>query len=175
MNAAHNYCVDCARKFTSSSNLAAHLRSHIHTPKTFECPNTRCAKAFVSQSALYLHWEANYCPSGITRDEICWAALELDRCNIVTRIFGGQGRQSSPQIDTARAVGSSRNLSQRLQSPRHEDKIFWCPTPYGCGKEFLTLSAICQHIESRSCKVLQSQEVRIIMIQWSVKLERLIP
>ena len=53
-----------------------------------------------------------------------------------------------------RTFGSLDALNQHLDSPRHGDKLYHCPTGLrGCGAEFRTLSGFCQHVESEQCGV----------------------
>lgn len=45
-------------------------------------------------------------------------------------------------------------LNKHLTSPAHEEKKYRCPHSYsGCGKEFPTLSSLCQHVESEICEI----------------------
>ena len=53
-----------------------------------------------------------------------------------------------------RTFASLPALNQHLNSPRHEDDLYHCPTGLrGCGSEFRTLSGFCQHLESEQCGV----------------------
>ncbi|KAH7144034.1 hypothetical protein EDB81DRAFT_843147 [Dactylonectria macrodidyma] len=62
----HNMCDQCSTYYDSPSNLRIAGRSsdHImtHAAKLVECPG--CPRNFISDSAMVLHLETGFCPSG---------------------------------------------------------------------------------------------------------------
>jgi len=54
------------------------------------------------------------------------------------------------------------SLNRHLASPRHQAKVYLCPLT-SCRKEFSTLSALCQHIESERCGVGKFRQVQNAM------------
>jgi len=175
------YCVQCCRVFQSESNLNSHLNSSTQKPKNVHCPGANCGKAFVSMSALMLHFEAGTCPSGMTRSELNHIVVRSDRHNVITnpaRLIGGPDGDAPPTVTETWATDLSWNgsayecflchamfrslmsLNSHLQSPRHEDRIYRCPNRTTCGIEFSVLSALTQHVESGKCGANRFKEVQ---------------
>ncbi|RBR24387.1 uncharacterized protein FIESC28_02877 [Fusarium coffeatum] len=69
----HNKCMHCGRTFGSESNLRNHLKTH--KSKDIDCPG--CEKMFISNSAMVLHLETGYCPSGADQDTVRDVAQDL--------------------------------------------------------------------------------------------------
>ncbi|KAI0049135.1 hypothetical protein FA95DRAFT_1604666 [Auriscalpium vulgare] len=179
----HHYCAPCRRIFKSASNLTHHLNSSTHQPRNVRCPGRGCGRAFVSMSALTLHFESGTCPSGLTREQLNKAVVRLDRNNVVTnpnRLIAGPQGQSAPASTKSYATARAWNgvayecflcnkvfstlhaLNMHLASPRHEDKIYRCPKG-DCMQEYSTLSALCQHVENGSCGVRRFRQVQDMM------------
>lgn len=173
MHQVHWYCEPCDRVFASESNLDSH--SSVHKPKNFSCPGAGCNRAFVSQSALVLHWEAGACPSGITRNILNRNVVRLDHNHAITNpmrliqgtttnwatdlSWNGSGYECFLCNNEYRSLNS---LNQHLQSPRHEARIYRCPNR-DCGDEYSTLSALSQHVERDRCGVQRFREVKSAM------------
>ncbi|KAI0758801.1 hypothetical protein C8Q74DRAFT_1209351 [Fomes fomentarius] len=171
---ADRYCVPCKRMFRNANNLRQHQNSSIHQGRTVLCPMKNCERAFPSTSALVLHLESGTCTSGMTRKMVDDIIRKIDRSNVITnpnRMIAGP-TSSSPRVTdewaTERAwIGyayecyhchrtypSLGALNAHLRSPAHGEKIYRCPSMWrGCGAEFRTLSAFCQHMESGNCAV----------------------
>ncbi|KAI0067208.1 hypothetical protein BV25DRAFT_1867740 [Artomyces pyxidatus] len=180
----HFYCAPCNRIFNSESNLTSHLNSSTHQPRNIRCPGEGCSRAFVSISALALHFESGTCPSGLTRDELDRRAVRADRNNWFTnpsRLIAGPGGYEAPSTSTwatERSWNSAaaayecflchstfstlRALNSHLQSPRHAEKIYRCPKS-DCMQEFRALSSLCQHVESGRCGVQMFKQVQNLM------------
>ncbi|KAH9930328.1 uncharacterized protein B0H18DRAFT_1146385 [Fomitopsis serialis] len=162
----HYYCADCKRVFKDGEALKVHLESSIHTGRKVHCPGVKCTKEFASGSALIQHLESGGCKSKMTRHEVNRLAVQMDTGNVITN--------PARLITTSWATEQSRNpetgkyecmicykeflnlarLNTHLQSPAHDDKIYRCPAGWqGCGTEFSTLGALCQHVEKGSCGV----------------------
>lgn len=43
------------------------------------------------------------------------------------------------------------DLNLHLNSPAHREKIYHCPNTRGCNKEFVSLGALFNHLESEAC------------------------
>jgi hypothetical protein len=167
---AHHYCVPCKRNFLSASNLNSHLNSSTHRPKDVLCPFRACGQSFVSRSALILHLEAGRCRSGVDRQTIKSFVRSYDKDHFITdpsrMLTYGDGGVESKYIATSASWNGSayecflchstyrslKSLNQHLESPRHQEKIYFCPLS-SCHTQFTTLSALCQHIESERCGV----------------------
>jgi hypothetical protein len=187
MHENHWYCEPCNRPFQSKSNLESHENSSIHQPRNFKCPGARCNRHFVSKSALTGHWEAGTCPSGITRNILNREVARRDPNHIITnpsRLIRGPEEPAvtdmwatqlawNPETRSFecylchRQFGMLRSLNDHLQSPRHMERIYRCPNTTGCGSEFSTLSALCQHVERDGCGVQRFRPVRDMMTSLS--------
>ncbi|TFY58714.1 hypothetical protein EVJ58_g6247 [Rhodofomes roseus] len=171
---SHHYCPDCRRLFQNENNLRNHLRSGAHAAANIPCPGRDCGRMFVSAAALVLHLESGTCPSRVTRDQVNRAVAQFDRENVITnpaRMIaygeGGSGRSTTTWATDLAWNGSAfecflchheyrslQALNQHLASPAHEERMYRCPRGYsGCGAEFSTLSALCQHVESERCDI----------------------
>ncbi|EPT03001.1 hypothetical protein FOMPIDRAFT_86042 [Fomitopsis schrenkii] len=175
----HWYCVDCKRVFQDGESLREHLESSTHAGRNVHCPDVKCAKLFSSGSALIQHLESGSCKSKMTRHEVNRLAVQMDVENVLTnpaRLLTGPGGSAPPKITASWATERSRNLAtgqyecmichkgfvnldrlnRHLQSSTHDEKIYRCPQGWkGCGNEFNTLGALCQHVEKGSCGVRQ--------------------
>ncbi|TEB38620.1 hypothetical protein FA13DRAFT_1724539 [Coprinellus micaceus] len=177
----HIRCVPCRRFFKNDLGLHEHYRqSPVHSskycPRDIVCPGYQCGQRFVSQSALILHFEAGSCRSGINRTAVNRFVRENDRQGIITnpsRLITGPSSTETTYYATSAAWnghayecylchGEYRSLTalnQHLASPRHQDRIYFCPLS-SCRETFSTLSGLCQHIESERCGVLRFRPVR---------------
>ncbi|KAI0637525.1 hypothetical protein C8Q77DRAFT_1046942 [Trametes polyzona] len=173
------YCVPCKRLFQNPNNLDNHRRSAIHQGRTVQCPMKNCGRSFVSKAALILHLESGSCVSGMSRQDVNKIVAQIDRSNIITnpaRMIAGAPGSARPTVTGMWATERAWNgtgfecylchrtyrslpaLNQHLQSPAHTDKLYRCPSAwYGCGAEFSTLSAFCQHVEGGKCGVRRFQ------------------
>ncbi|KAH9902614.1 hypothetical protein C8Q73DRAFT_785276 [Cubamyces lactineus] len=193
---ADRYCVSCKRMFRNANNLDHHHRSTLHRGRTITCPMRGCSKAFVSSAALIHHLESGGCASRVDRDTVNRIVEHLDRQNTIINparmVAGGANARRPAVIDqwaTARSWNGSafecylchrtyRTLSalnQHLQSPAHDDKLYRCPQNlYGCGAQFVALSAFCQHVESGRCGVCRFRgEVDRVLEGLSSRMKRL--
>lgn len=59
----------------------------------------------------------------------------------------------------ARGFNTLSALNQHLNSPAHEQRLYRCPGR-GCGREFIVLSGLVQHVESESCGVMRFANVQ---------------
>ncbi|CCM05279.1 uncharacterized protein FIBRA_07491 [Fibroporia radiculosa] len=170
------YCGTCRRWFKNESGLEGHLKSSIHQERTLACPGRLCTKLFLSGAGLVNHLESGACRSGVSRQQINCLAIQYDKNNIITNparlIHGSDGYAAPESVVTIWATESAFNgrmyecllchrefrklhsLNEHLGSPAHDEEIYRCPKDWqGCGAEFRTLSALCQHVESESCGI----------------------
>ncbi|KAG5634632.1 hypothetical protein H0H81_001322 [Sphagnurus paluster] len=127
---------------------------------------------------MLFHLDSGTCASGMNRRLLNDNVRRLDRNNIITdpsrMIGGGDGTQDEVTYYATNAAwnghgyecylchsayNSLRALNQHLASPRHQNKIYFCPLQT-CRVRFTTLSALCQHIESERCGVYRFQAVK---------------
>ncbi|KAG2358728.1 hypothetical protein BDR07DRAFT_1452608 [Suillus spraguei] len=166
---ANVYCVACKRMFQTPSNLRSHLNSSIHRTKDVICPFKGCGLGFINKSDLILHLESGSCRSGVDRRDIDKWVRNNDRTNLITnpaRFIAADERANVKHIATEQSWNGRayecvlchaqfqtlRDLNRHLASPRHEEKA-----------HFVSLSALCQHIESESCGVTKFKAVQDAM------------
>lgn len=55
-------CQLCQREFSNADALSQHLKSDVHKPQIYHCPNKgRCEKQFTSLAAMCAHLESEAC------------------------------------------------------------------------------------------------------------------
>ena len=142
-----------------------------------------CTRQFPSHSAVVLHLESGACNSGVNRHMIDAYVLKHDVRNVITNprrmiTVGTTYEYTPPPTYTATDLawnGSSwecyfchaefrtkSQLNHHLASPKHSassEKIYKCPNP-ACGRNFVTLSGLGQHIEDGSCGVKRFKAVK---------------
>ncbi|KAG2067376.1 hypothetical protein BDR04DRAFT_1080607 [Suillus decipiens] len=176
---ANVYCVACKRMFQAPSNLRSHSNSSIHRSKDVMCPFSGCGLGFINKSALILHLESGSCRSGADRRAVGNWVRKNDRTNLITdpaRLIAADERANAKFIATEQSWNGRayecvlchaqfqtlRDLNRHLASPRHEEKVYRCPLRT-CQTHFVSLSALCQHIESESCGVMKFKAVQDAM------------
>ncbi|OAX39223.1 hypothetical protein K503DRAFT_792087 [Rhizopogon vinicolor AM-OR11-026] len=183
------YCISCRRVFRSPSNLHAHLNSSLHRPKDTFCPFNGCGMAFINKSALALHLESGSCRSGVDRRFIDNFVRNNDRSNAITnpaRLITA-GERGNVQLIATKQSWNGRayecvlchsqfrdltDLNRHLASPRHQEKVYRCPLS-SCNAHFVSLSGLCQHIESERCGVAKFKVVKDAMDNIFSKVARL--
>lgn len=58
-----------------------------------------------------------------------------------------------------RLFGRLASLNQHLDSPIHKQMLYHCPNR-SCGREFSTLAAAINHLESESCRFMRFHDVQ---------------
>lgn len=124
---------------------------------------------FINKSALILHLESGSCRSGVNRRFIDNLVRNNDRSNVITdpaRLIAAGDRGNVQLIATDRSWNGRAyecvlchtqfrqliDLNRHLASPRHQEKAYRCPLS-SCNDHFVSLSGLCQHIESERCGV----------------------
>ncbi|KAF8607582.1 hypothetical protein BDV93DRAFT_519614 [Ceratobasidium sp. AG-I] len=170
----HHLCVECDRYFSSVNELKNHLNSSTHRPKTVVCPGRRCERTFIHIAALILHLESGVCVSGVTRSTVDRFVAERDLDHFIinprrmitgpAQIWAARNARKGQILECHfcnREFQSLRSLKQHFASPAHKQPAYWCPPQLsnGCGTQFRSLSALCQHIESGSCNITKVEAV----------------
>ncbi|KAJ3407775.1 hypothetical protein HDV05_005300 [Chytridiales sp. JEL 0842] len=168
-HSAHNYCFTCKRDFKAPQDLAKHLNSPAHTPRTLKCP--MCAETrFKTVSAICMHVESGGCPNvklsrsqlaniirtwetrmnitnGITKKRIGWTENDVGSERPARAGEGCWNGRAFECYLCHREFQSLNGLNVHLNSPIHEQKEYICTTP-GCPREFTSLSGLVLHIEA---------------------------
>lgn len=153
-----------------------HLRSRIHRGTNVGCPF--CEKGFTTASGLSAHLETSACPNApslsresilailrkrdpygvITNKQIEWYDEEGSSYEVTLDAWNGDAWEC-PMCDSK--FSSVHGLRMHLQSPRHKGKVYHCPNKRGgCEKEFVSLAALFNHLESESCSYMKFENVQ---------------
>ncbi|KAK1676916.1 zinc finger protein [Colletotrichum godetiae] len=141
----HNYCDPCDRYFNNQNNIRQHLNSSVHRASSdIQCPF--CRQTSDTATGLIHHLERGACPSApLDRDKLYQAVRARDpngECYLCHRAFS-----------------TLKGLNQHLNSPIHQQKLYHCPN-HRCGREFTTLAAAINHLESESCGYMRFKAVQ---------------
>lgn len=133
---------------------------------------------FATPAQMTMHLDNGSCGSGLNRHKVNALAVLHDRNNVITNpsrhIENTTRTTLSSNLYFATALawnGKSYEcylchqtfkelprLNAHLSSPRHDEKLYRCPRS-DCQREFVTLSGIMQHVESKCCKAHRFKEV----------------
>ncbi|KAI1143144.1 hypothetical protein F5Y05DRAFT_143730 [Hypoxylon sp. FL0543] len=170
---SHNYCRDCDRSFSNANNLRMHLNSRTHRGQGITCPF--CKTAYTTATGLAHHLERGSCPqaSFLNRDEVYKVVRSKDPTGVISKkLIGWHG---SPTFEASSSTWNGRfyecylchnnfttlnGLNQHLNSPRHQQALYHCPNRLNCGREFKTLAAVMNHLESESCAYMRFEAVQ---------------
>ncbi|KAK7910882.1 hypothetical protein PG985_013363 [Apiospora marii] len=172
---AHNYCEECNREFMNYNNLMQHLRSRVHQGQNIQCPF--CKNCWATAAGLTHHLESGSCPSatGANRDTLYQFVRSKDTGGVFTKnLIGYHGSSKYEANDQSynpyrggyecylchRVFSSLHGLNQHLNSPIHQQALYHCPNRGSCGKEFKSLAAIINHLESESCGFTRFEKVQ---------------
>ncbi|POR35531.1 hypothetical protein TPAR_04237 [Tolypocladium paradoxum] len=165
-----NYCKACDKQFQS------HLNSKTHRGTNVPCPF--CGHNYTSATGLTHHLESGSClgapklnretilgmvrdrdPHGvITNKQIAWHEEENVIYTATKRAFNGSYWECyicHNEFKTANA------LNAHVNSPAHKQKVYHCPnTKSRCGKQFINLAGLFNHLESEACAFMRFEKVQ---------------
>ncbi|KAI1393973.1 uncharacterized protein F4822DRAFT_439807 [Hypoxylon trugodes] len=169
----HSYCSDCQKSCGNPNNLRMHLNSRIHRGSSIQCPF--CKTNYATATGLAHHLEGGRCSkaSFLNRDQIYKAVRAKDPTGMISKkLIGWHGSTTYEATDKAwngwawecylcnRTFNAKPGLDQHLQSPIHQQALYHCPDRNGCGREFKTLAAVMNHLESESCGYTRFENVQ---------------
>ncbi|EEU40701.1 uncharacterized protein NECHADRAFT_90758 [Fusarium vanettenii 77-13-4] len=174
----HFYCGECNREFQNLNNIRQHLKSRRHLGSGVTCPF--CEVSCGSATGLVYHLEGGSCPRApLNRDKMYRVIRERDPNGVISikalewygdRIFEVNPTDAwNSQCEAFecylchRLFGTLYGLRSHLASPKHQQKLYHCPSQT-CHKEFITLAALINHLESETCRF-----IRFTQIQTDIK------
>ncbi|CAG8103787.1 unnamed protein product [Penicillium olsonii] len=163
-------CKKCGEHFEKKEALVMHLRSPVHRALVHKCQY--CPSVFGTPSAVIHHVESNCCENatGFNVESIYQIMKNLDKeevftipvvqpsgnTNIEFKMIGKWFHCTHCPARFKREIG----LVAHLQSPVHRPRQYHCfNAPNRCGKTFLTLASLFNHLESESCGIYNFDDV----------------
>ncbi|KAJ5662774.1 hypothetical protein N7462_011700 [Penicillium macrosclerotiorum] len=174
-----NYCDTCDRWFMNENNLRMgiqHLNSKIHQGKTVKCPF--CGNGFVTPSGLSHHLESASCPQArnLNQETLAEMVRRSDPHGLITQKQLESHQEKNVEYEATHAAWNGHNwecylchklfknvksLNQHINSPTHKQKIYHCPNRReNCNKQFVSLAALFNHLESETCGLLRFRQVQ---------------
>ncbi|KAF9869302.1 hypothetical protein CkaCkLH20_13219 [Colletotrichum karsti] len=169
----HFKCNLCDRYFQNRNNLNQHLNSSIHRTSTIMCPF--CKKTCATATGLIHHLEHGSCPNApLNREKLYEAVRSRDPNGVLSKkllewngtlTFTATEKTWNPKHRAYECYLCHRHfnkleyLNQHLNSPAHKQNLYHCPNRR-CGKEFTTLAAVINHLESESCNYMRFNAVQ---------------
>lgn len=93
-----------------------------------------------------------------TLQQLEWYEEDTSNYSATDQAFNGSSWQCYLCTSCFR---SRQGLNQHLNSPVHKQNVYRCPNQRSlCGKEFVTLAALFNHLESESCSVVRFETVQ---------------
>jgi hypothetical protein len=153
-----------------------HLNSKIHRGTNVPCPF--CKDKYTTASGLTHHLETGSCSharklnrekilcivrerdlhGAITNKQINWHQDENIKYSATKRSFNGSYWECYLCPNEFSNVNA---LNAHLNSPAHKHKVYRCPNSKAkCGKEFVTLAGLLNHLESEACAFVRFEEVQ---------------
>ncbi|OTA96565.1 hypothetical protein M434DRAFT_67352 [Hypoxylon sp. CO27-5] len=169
----HYFCSECDRQFHDYNAIKMHLNSRIHRGLNIKCPF--CMKHYATATGLSHHLESGSCPSVpfLNRDEVYKIVRAKDPGSLISKkLLDWNG---SPRYEATAAAWNGdayecyfchrqfnklSSLNQHLSSPAHQQNLYHCPKRPGCGREFSSLAALMNHLESESCGYTRFENVQ---------------
>jgi len=98
-------------------------------------------------------------PHGIiTKKQIEWHQDDKVKYSATKRAFNGSYWECYLCHRNFNTVDA---LNTHLNSPAHKQKVYHCPSPKAkCGKEFVTLAGLFNHLESEACAFMRFEKVQ---------------
>ncbi|KAF4988420.1 hypothetical protein FDECE_15061 [Fusarium decemcellulare] len=170
----HNYCAECNREFQSLHNIQQHLNSWRHRPSEVICPF--CLKACGTATGSVHHLERGNCPRApLNRDKLYQSIRARDPNHVISNKALEWYGEKSFNVDPKDAWNSTReafecylchrlfgslySLKSHLESPKHQQNLYHCANR-SCGRQFTTLAALINHLESETCKFIRFQQMQ---------------
>lgn len=138
-------CPFCKVGFTSASGVSHHL-------ETGSCPNARG----MDRDSIYRELRRRDPNGSFTQNLIGWHGETNVQTIATDRSWNGQAFECFLCDKEFRQLS---HLNQHLSSPAHAQKYYHCPKA-GCAKEFVSLAAMFNHLESESCGFIRFEKVQ---------------
>ncbi|GLA57206.1 hypothetical protein AtubIFM54640_003331 [Aspergillus tubingensis] len=173
-----NYCHPCNRRFDTANNLkmTSLVASKLENPPRSRRPLSFLNAAFTTATGAAHHLETGSCKRavGLNRETIYKFVRSRDTQGVITRKLLEWNEDDNIQYKANsrayngdywecylchREFNSLTALNQHLNSPVHKQKLYHCPNAK-CKKQFITIAALFNHLESESCAFMRFEKVQ---------------
>lgn len=138
-------CPFCKGSYTSASGLTHHLERG-------SCPDA----PFLNREKI-LQIVRRQDPNGlITNKQIEWHREQTSEYEVTDQAYNGNAWEC---YLCHRQFQMRHALTQHLNSPVHKQQVYHCPN-FKCSKQFVTLAALFNHLESEQCEFMKFQNVQ---------------
>lgn len=150
-----------------------HMNSSVHQQPSVTCPF--CRRNFTTATGVAHHLERGSCPNArsANRDTILAELRKRDTNHVITKKMLTYYPASTWSATTEtwngdfyecylchREFTQLRSLNQHLSSDAHRENVYHCINRGRCAKDFKTLAALFNHLESESCGATRFEQVR---------------
>ncbi|KAF6818093.1 hypothetical protein CMUS01_11972 [Colletotrichum musicola] len=164
--------IACDRDLSTWNGVQQHLKSSVHRQTGISCPF--CGVERGTATGLVHHLERGACPKApVDRDALYLAVRRRDPNRIISKKlleFHGSPSYSATEnsynwhLDAYECYlcnnlySKLSSLNQHLSSPAHQQNLYHCPNRQ-CEREFTTLAATMNHLESEKCGFMRFADV----------------
>ncbi|CAG8357470.1 unnamed protein product [Penicillium salamii] len=155
-------CDECGEHFEEKAHLTMHQNSPVHRPLVHKC--AFCPSVFGTPSAVVHHLESNCCEVAVWQDidHLFKVMKSIDKENLFTIAATEPDAKVSLNYTIHGEFYHCPHCTSRfkkevgviahLKSPVHRKRLYHClNNTQRCGKTFLTLASLWNHLESGSC------------------------
>ncbi|KAF7538398.1 hypothetical protein G7054_g2979 [Neopestalotiopsis clavispora] len=169
----HFWCDPCEREFIDHNAIKNHLNSRVHRGTNAECPF--CHNLYVDAAGVFHHLEQGRCSTApLNRMQVSEAVERKDSNGALTDrlrhwstapVLEATIDSWNPYTKTfncylcGAGFAQLDGLNQHLQSSKHTKKLYHCPKP-NCRKEFGSLAAVTNHLQSETCNFMRYEQVQ---------------
>ncbi|PWY87239.1 hypothetical protein BO94DRAFT_585793 [Aspergillus sclerotioniger CBS 115572] len=159
-----NYCRACDQRFQTENGLKMHLNSKIHRGQNILCPFCKaggsCPRApSLNRETIYKFVRSRDTQGVLTKKMLEWHDDDNAKYSATDHAFNGYYWEC---YICHRGFNTMTALNQHLNSTVHKQKLYHCPNVKGrCRKEFVTLAALFNHLESESCGFMRFEKVQL--------------
>ncbi|RFN50083.1 zinc finger protein [Fusarium flagelliforme] len=157
----HNYCADCKRTFMNLNCIRQHLNGKIHpTGLSHHLERGACPRMSMNRHKLYKYIKNRDPKGSLTNKTLAWEGEKTYSIN--PRLAWNHWVKAYECYLCHKLYSSLHGLKMHLESPRHQQKLYHCMKP-SCSREFTTLAALINHLESEVCKLVRFQQVQKVV------------
>lgn len=137
-------CPFCRADYTTAAGLAHHLE------------RGACSKASTDRELIYRMVRRKDPKGLISKNLLEWPDAIQHQA---TEVAWNSNARAYQCYFCRRTFGKLFSLNQHLSSPAHQQPLYHCPNQ-SCRKDYVTLGALINHLESESCRFIRFEAVQ---------------